>query len=128
MYIRFAGLDREPSIGVAPGLFWVSAGLPRDADWRHEEAWRLLDWFNLNLDAPLCVGRKSGRGGWRQGVCWFRDTATLHVSQARYLAWLLTEIGRPVRELRAACPGAEIWRDDHQAVFVPYRERQVRVL
>lgn len=128
MYVRFAGLTDEPSVGVAPGLFWISSGMPREGDWRYVEARRIVEWFNDRLDAPDVTEQRLGRRGMRQGVCWFRDTATEHISQARYLAWLLTELGRPVRQLRATRPGAEIWRDRYQAVFVPLADRGVRVI
>ncbi len=128
MYLRFAGLNREPSVGVAPGIFWTSSGLPLEGDWRHAEIARVLDWFNDHLDVPLVLERRLGRHGIRQGVCWFRDDARAHIAQARYFAWLLTDVGRPVRELRAHRPGTEIWRDDHQVVFVPARDSLVHVI
>ncbi len=128
MYIRFAGFTHVPEVGVSPGLFWISTEVPREGDWRHDELSRVRGWFNDHLDAPDLLEQRLGRRGLRQGVCWFRDTARQHIAQARYMAWLLTELGAPVRELRAEQPGHEIWRDQYQVVFVPLRDRIVQVV
>lgn len=121
MYIRFAQLRSDPVCRVAPGLFHATHQLPAydGSDWRHREIRDVVGWFNRNLDVPGALSLRVGRHGVRRGVCWFRDEAADHVSQARYLAWLLGEIGVPVRELRSDRPGTAIWGDSHQIVTIP---------
>lgn len=129
MYIRFAQEARDPVCRVAPGLFHACHRLPPydGGDWRHRELSRVIHWFGDRLDTPDMLSLPAGRFGPRRGVCWFRDEAAEHVSQARYMAWLMGEIGVPLRELRAHRPGTEIWRDDFQVVVVPERGATIRV-
>ena len=130
MFIRFAQLQRDPDARVAPGLFQALNHLPatEGPDWRRSEIARTYDWFTENLDRPDVLAARFSRYGPRRGVCWFHDTATDHIEQARYLAWLLTDIGLPIRELRAHAPGQTIWQDAAQAVIIPEPGARVRSL
>ena len=121
MYIRFAQLARDPAIRAAPGVFQAARHLPRfdRDDWRHHEIRRLYRWFNRELEVPAALSRRMSRYGERRGICWFRDDAGRYINEARYLAWLLSDVGIPVREMRSPGPGVEIWRDDAQVVVVP---------
>lgn len=123
MYIRFAQTRRDPVCRVAPGLFHAARRLPAfDADdWRHHEIRRLYGWFNRALAVPDRLDARMGRHRTRRGVCWFADAADLHVSEARYLAWLLSDIGIPIEELRSPRPGVPIYADAHQIVVIPER-------
>ena len=94
-------------------------------DWRHHEIRRLSRWFNDRLDVPDTLSRRMSRYGPRRGDCWFRDEASEFIAEARYLAWLLSDLGVPVHELRAARPGVEIWRDAAQVVVVPDKNARV---
>jgi hypothetical protein len=129
MYIRFAQLQRDPVSRVSPGLFHALHRLPPfdGSDWRHLQIRDRYDWFNRHLDCPGQLALPVGKHAVRRGVCWFRDDATDHVSEARYLAWLLGDIGIPIRELRAERPGTLIWGDDHQIVAVPERNARIVV-
>lgn len=129
MYIRFAQLERAPEVRVAPGVFQAFHRLPPfdRTDWRHREIRRVYEGFNDNLACPEVRLARMSRYGLRHGVCWFRDAAHSHVSEARYLAWLLSEVGVPIRELRSPDPGVLIWEDDDQIVVVPERRALVQV-
>lgn len=129
MYIRFAQTRRDPLCRVAPGVFQASHRLPRfdRTDWRHHEISRLYGWFNEHLEVPDRLAARVGRHGPRYGVCWFDDGARDHISEARYLAWLLSEIGIPIEELRSPRPGVPIWQDAHQVVVIPERGAQVTI-
>ena len=129
MYIRFAQTRRDPVCRVAPGLFHAFHQLPRFGrdDWRHHEIRRLYGWFNDRLRVPDRLSMRVGRHGDRRGVCWFTDTADGHVTEARYLAWLLNDIGVPIDELRSHHPGVPIYRDDHQIVVIPERNASITV-
>ncbi|MEM6385708.1 MAG: hypothetical protein AAF718_05675 [Pseudomonadota bacterium] len=121
MYIRFAQTRRDSACRVAPGLFQASHRLPPFdvTDWRHHEIRRLYGWFNGNLAVPDRLSAKVGRHGARRGVCWIADDAARMVSEARYLAWLLEDIGIPINELRSHRPGVPIFADTHQIVVIP---------
>ncbi len=129
MYIRFAHPRRDPHCRAGLGLFQTD-DLPRHdpSDWRHREIVRLYRWFNKELEVPDCLSRRVGRQGRRQGICWFRDAAGAHVSQARYMAWLMRDIGVPMEELRSPRPGVTIYADPHQIVAIPDRFAPVRVV
>ncbi len=121
MFIRFAQLVRDPEIRATPGVFQAARHLPRfdRDDWRHHEIRRLYRWFNDELEVPEALSRRMSRFGARRGICWFRDDAGRFIDEARYLAWLLSDVGVPVGELRSPRPGVEIWRDAAQIVAVP---------
>ena len=121
MFIRFAQFERAPDVRVAPGIFHALDRLPPHdgSDWRHREIRRVYDGFNATLARPETLSARISRHGLRRGVCWFRDTAQTHVTEARYLAWLLTDLGVAIRELRSAAPGRLIWADRDQIVVVP---------
>lgn len=87
--------------------------------WHHAELRRELDWFNDRLEAPDRFFYRACRRAERSGICWFRDSATDHITRARYMAWLLTEIGTPIRIRRDAMPGSILWEDRHQVVALP---------
>lgn len=129
MYIRFAQTRRDPVCRVAPGLFHAFHRLPPfdREDWRHQEINRLYGWFNRNLEVPERLAARVGRHGERRGVCWFDADARDHVSEARYLAWLLSDIGIPIEELRSPRPGVAIWEDLHQVVVIPEPGAPIRV-
>ena len=96
MYLRFIapvapGGYTVTRSHVAPGLF----GPAYDLWWARDEMTpaligirRELDWFNANLPAPQRLGVKA-KGRWfRDGVCWFRDSARDMLSHAHTLAAL----------------------------------------
>ncbi len=127
MFIRFVAPDRDIRARTERGLFGPAYETrrrftPRDAPWQVHEIHRLLIWFDRHLDAPDRFTVQQGRTkGQRNGVCWFRDSADRHVSQARYLGFLLGEMGVPIREHRAAHPGTVLWEDAQQVVALPER-------
>jgi hypothetical protein len=127
MYVRFIAPERDVCARTRRGLFGPAYETrdrftPRDAPWQVHEIDRILVWFDRHLEAPDRVAVQDFRAkGRRNGVCWFRDAATDHVSQARYLAFLLDEMGVPVDELRARKPGTILWQDAHQVVALPER-------
>ncbi|MEM7642208.1 MAG: hypothetical protein AAF366_06730 [Pseudomonadota bacterium] len=119
MYIRFVCARRSIRARAEVGLFGPAYDLLWGAGpdgWIKDEIRRSTDWFNRHLGFP----RNLSRCG-RDGICWFRSTAARHVSEARYLAWLLEEAGAPIRELRMERPGTVIWSDPHQVVALPER-------
>ncbi|KIC18662.1 hypothetical protein [Leisingera sp. ANG-Vp] len=121
MYVRFTtrcvDVDARSSTGVftaAYDLFYDRSDLAKY--WQMDELRRVLDWFNDHLSTPQRFFYRPGSKSEISGVCWFRDSAKDHVSQARYLAWLVSDLGTPVEELRHKSPGRILWEDEFQVV------------
>lgn len=124
MFIRFVTPHRDAESRCRAGLFsiaYAASRSPRIGDWQRAELCRELDWFDNHLAAPGVLVTTTGHRQRRNGVCWFRDRAAEHVSRARYIAWLLSEHGALVEELRTERPGTTIWSDEHQIVAVAHR-------
>ncbi|MDJ1006917.1 MAG: hypothetical protein QNJ13_03755 [Paracoccaceae bacterium] len=128
MYIRFVTQRRDTRARAEVGFFEPAAALEarcrRAGDpWQVREIGRELRWFAANLAVPdRFTVQAPRRRGARNGVCWFRDSAPEHVSRARYVAFLLGEVGIAVEELRSKRPGTILWSDRHQIVALPGRD------
>jgi len=129
MYVRFITPDWVPYARTRRGFFaaaYRAARCHTTPKWLSEQLRQEICWFEENLDVPKALSKKTGHGE-RDGVCWFRDTATTHVSRARYVCWLLSEVGKPTQELRSTRPGTLLWRDDHQVVALAERDARHRI-
>ena len=121
MYLRFTTLVRDKDARAPLGIFQAAFEVWYDrADlndlWQVAELRRELDWVNDHLDCPDRRWYRPYRRAERSGVCWFRAQATLHVQRARYMAWLLEDLGLPTCEHRAHDLYGVIWQDRHQVV------------
>ena len=110
-------------MSVADGVFGAAYDLwydrpEQDTRWQMAEMRRVLDWFNRHLDAPDRLDYRAGRHSWLEGYCWFRDGATAHVRQGRYLAFLVEDLGHPIVERRSRDPGRILWSDAAQVVVL----------
>ena len=134
MYLRFIapvapGGYTVTRSHVAPGLF----GPAYDLWWDRRELTpaligirRELDWFNANLPAPRRLGVKA-KGRWfRDGICWFRDSARDMLGHAHTLAALIEECGVRIDRIRSESPGQILYRDDWQVVAMPEKYRASR--
>ena len=125
MYIRFVVSDWDAWSGAESGLFGPAFDIKNDRlaapEWIQQQVVEELDWFNAHLDAPAKLDRRAGRWGRFYGICWFRPEAVEAINRARYMAWLLTEAGYPVLELRRDNPGEVLWQDPLQVVARPPR-------
>ncbi|QJF50838.1 hypothetical protein [Roseobacter ponti] len=125
MFIRFETEVRDPCSRTNEGIFCAAGDVLFDGphatlSWQISELLRLRDWFNTHLNCPDRLWYRPGRRGEISGVCWFRDTAGDHVTRARYMAWLLNDVGCGVVERRARRPGRILWEDVHQIVASPH--------
>ncbi len=125
MYIRFESTVRDAEARCNQGVFCAALDVWYDrpdlhALWQVHEMRRVLDWFNIHLNPPMRTQYRPDRKARISGVCWFRATACRPVSQGRYLAWLLNDIGLPISERRATDPGRVLWSDAHQVVASPH--------
>ena len=122
MYLRFILPGHRARCGTSVGFFQLSYRL-RDSErvpshLRRELA-REMRWFASHLDVPDRFYLTFRKGRDRDGYCWFRPGARECIDHARYTAWLMSEAGQPVWEVRTADPGTVLWRDDQQVVALP---------
>lgn len=123
MYIRFISYSRDAAARTMTGIFQTGLDAWYDRPdlvglWQLSEIHREFDWFNEHLDIPDRLWYRPYRRGERSGVCWFKSTASEHISRARYLAWLLADIGIATRVLRARRLHNILWQDQHQIVAI----------
>lgn len=130
MYIRFITPRWDGRARSRTGFFldaWRVSRSRSAPEWQRQELSNELNWFSQNLAVPDTLRRATGHKQIRNGVCWFRDSASEHIGHARYVCWLIGENGIPVEELRARDCGTAIWADDHQVVALADR-RSPRLL
>lgn len=120
MYIRLVLPHYVGRYGGEAGFFHEAYELKRDKinvpKWLRKQLKQQLRWFDNNLAAPGRVVLHFKRRNTIHGLCWFKPEAREHIDRARYVAWLMTEAGHPVREIRVNNPGQIFWRDEHQIV------------
>lgn len=120
MYIRLVLPLYERLYGGEAGFFHKAYDVCRSSygaeKWLRVELREQLDWFDTNLAVPDQLGRYFKRRRSIHGLCWFQPTAKECIARARYSAWLMTEAGSPVREIRVSNPGEVIWKDEQQLV------------
>ncbi len=121
MYIRFESTLPDTDARCCSGVFTAAFDIWYDRTdltslWQVQEMRRVLDWFNEHLKKPEHFYYRPNRKAEISGICWFHASAHSHVSQARYLAWLLNDIGQPIVTRTASAPGRVLWQDNHQVV------------
>ena len=134
MYLRFIapaapGCGPVTRVGVAPGLFGPAGDLWWDSEHLTPTLIAIraeLDWFNANLPIPNRLGVKARGVWWRDGVCWFRDSAREMLRHAHTLAALIEDCGVVIERIRTRDPGQILYRDDWQVVAKPQRLRPAR--
>ncbi|MEO9827562.1 MAG: hypothetical protein ABJF50_24425 [Paracoccaceae bacterium] len=120
MFIRYQGISYDDCSRGYIGLF-QSAGSVGNSDaqsWQLSEIRRECAWFNEHLGFPRRLYYRPYSKGEISGLCWFRATASEYVARARYLAWLLNDIGVFIEEQKSLTPGRVVWQDDHQIVAI----------
>lgn len=129
MFIRFISWYWAAEARTHCGFFGIAYAMRHNRNtpaWMREELSRELCWFADNLAVPNRLFKATGRED-RNGVCWFRDTAQDHISHARYVCWILSEVGQATAELRSTRPGTLIWSDDNQIVALAERNARHRI-
>ena len=122
MYLRFTVPGTVTRARVAPGPFRVAS----DLWWERSEDTpvllalrRELDWFNEWLPVPRRFGVRARGRYWRDGICWFRDSAREMVVHAFTLAALIEDCGVPIERVWSRDPGQILYRDAFQVVAKP---------
>ena len=122
MYFRYVVPWRDEDTRAEAGFFRLAydvAEAPEVESWLRDELRRELAWFDERLPVPERLGRVFRRRRPIWGICWFRPEADEAIDRARYVGWLMTEAGAPVREIRSRVPGEVIWKDPMQVVAKP---------
>ncbi|MEM1297752.1 MAG: hypothetical protein AAGH68_00635 [Pseudomonadota bacterium] len=86
--------------------------------WLRRDYWATR-WRVERIPVPYVLSDRGWHRWAAQSLCWLKPEAQEYVSDLRYLAWLMTEAGVPIREIRTRRPGAIYWEDDHQIVAKP---------
>lgn len=122
MYIRYQSFLYDGCSRGQLGLFQTAGTLVETgvSSWHQSEIKREFDWFNENLGFPHRLFYRPRRKGEISGLCWFRASAIEYVSRARYLAWLLNDVGVFIEERTSRAPGRVLWQDTHQIVAVAW--------
>jgi len=120
-YVRFVIGRKDEDSNVEQGIFQAFAlALEREnvtgADADHLE--ELRSWFNENLEKPTSFGRNR----LRLGICWFKTSATEHISRMWDMVQVLERNGIYVKKIRTDKPGYVIYEDDWQLVAEPFRK------
>ncbi|MEM7059800.1 MAG: hypothetical protein AAF557_19615 [Pseudomonadota bacterium] len=120
MYLRFVSPTRHPHCDAELGIYAAQ----KETDWTHQPDWlqREFDdafqWFRY-LSVPSVLKSRTRHKYAAQSLCWLKSDADWVLPEIRYAAWLLTEAGLPIREIKTRKPGAIIWEDEDQVVAIP---------
>ena len=118
-YVRFAHVD-EPF-----GVFsYLKDARPMLSEAERAELQELRRWFAAHLDEPDTFvpvrpqGRLASRHGEPTAVCWFRTSASGHVSRARRLSVLVRRARIPIVELRRDRISGQVCSEDGEQLAV----------
>jgi hypothetical protein len=120
-YVRFVIGRKDEDSCVEQGIFQVAA---QALEWQTitgpeaEELTQLRGWFNQNLEKPTSFGRDK----LRLGICWFKASATEHISRIWKMVEILERNGIYVKKIRTDRPGYVIYEDEWQLVAEPFRK------
>lgn len=120
-YLRFAVFRKDEDSHVEQGIFQAAA-LVRNAGYitgsDADELCELRAWFNDNLESPTSFGR----GELPLGICWFKKSATAHISRIWQMVRILERYGTYVKSIRTSKPGYVVYEDHWQIVAEPFRK------
>lgn len=118
-YIRFVIGRKDEDSHVEQGIFQAAA---QALEWQTitgseaDELKELRGWFNQNLEEPTSFGRDK----LRLGICWFKTSATEHISRIWNMVQILERNGIYLKKIRTNRPGYVIYEDEWQLVAEPF--------
>lgn len=124
-YVRFVVGNKDEESNVGQGVFQAAA---RALEWHHitgpdaEQLNELEEWFGKNLQKPDSFGRNK----LRLGICWFKTSATEHISRIWEMVHILERNGIYVKKIRTDRPGYVVYEDEWQMVAEPFRKGTIR--
>ena len=127
MFIRFVSGEVDERSQVTAGLFCAafqlrwSDGLP---DYEFDALAELSDWFNEHMDSPFDHLPPDPR--YNYAVCWFKPSASEHLSRAWALVAILERNDILIWTIRCDRTGYVHYEDEVQIFARPYGD--VRLL
>ena len=124
-YVRFVIGRKDEDSHVEQGIFQAAA---LAMEWRTitgsdaDELKKLRWWFSDNLEKPTSFGRDK----LRLGICWFKTSATQHISRIWEMVQILERNGIYVKKIRTDQPGYVIYEDEWQLVAEPFRKGTIQ--
>ena len=120
MYLRFVCGARHPHAAAELGIYQARmlVDWTQHPDWMKREFDRAFEWCRCLAVPKIYTGKRRHRHAART-LCWLKPEADWVIGEFRYSAWLMTEAGLPVREVRTRRPGVILWEDDDQIVSLP---------
>ena len=120
-YVRFVVGRKDEDSHVEQGIFQAAVEALEgrsivDSDIEELEA--LGAWFNRNLERPTSFGRAR----LHLGICWFKTSASEHISRIWKMVAILERNGIYVRRITTGKPGYVTYEDEWQLVAEPFRE------
>lgn len=106
MYLRFVCGVRHPHAAAELGIYQAQ----KSVDWAQHPLWmkrefdRSFGWCRCLSVPKIYTGKRRHRHAARS-LCWLKPEADWVIEEFRYSAWLLTEAGMPIREIRTPRPG-----------------------
>lgn len=123
IFVRFVTDKMDKVAGQRLGVFQAIFDLI-DADefesFELSEANALCDWFHRHLAAPDRFSRSQRSGAASRAICWFKSSATEHVSRMHNLCRLLREHGISTEMICSERPGYVVFEDEHQLAAEPF--------
>ena len=130
-FYRFEMPTSDPKTGIRDGMFVEAYRAMRDVSGEipsyHLKSLEIpINGFRKNLDEPSRFNSTTSKGAYRRstnGISWFKDTATEHISKAREISIILEDIGHFVAQKSTNRPGYIIFEDEFQIVAEPFADR-----
>lgn len=127
MYLRFVCGKRHPHADAELGIYFASM----EVDWEEQPKWLKHEFDEAftrfcYLKVPVVLKSATRHRYAKKSLCWLKPEAEWLINEMRYCAWLLTEAGMPIREIRSRHPGTILWQDEDQIVSLPDRVRVPR--
>ncbi len=119
-FVRFVVGTNQESARMQSGvvtelrLLKESGDLP---DYEHDHVEELFTWLNDNLPCPPFQDSSWGR----DGISWFKPSATAFITHFREMIAILEEHGRFVRMFSTTDPGTILYEDTFQVVAMSPR-------
>ena len=118
-YIRFVIGRKDDDSHIEQGIFQAAA---LEVEWQNirgsdaDELNELRTWFGENLEKPTSFGRDK----LRRGICWFKTSASEHISRVWKIVHILERNGVYVKKIRTDRPGYVVYEDEWQLVAEPF--------
>ena len=125
VYLRFVteaiDADSGRRVGVFQAMFNLIDANELD-EYELAEIEALAEWFGNELERPERLSSSRRPGAASRAICWFKSTATEHVSRMHAICRILNEHGVETEMLRSRRPGYVVFEDDFQIAAEPVCE------